>query len=37
MKIHGYVETLFGRKQRFADYKKISQQAKENEPKLMKL
>ncbi|SHE67440.1 DNA polymerase-1 [Seinonella peptonophila] len=37
MKKNGYVETLFGRKRRFADYQKVVKQAEQNEPKLMKL
>lgn len=35
MKKNGYVETLFGRKRRFPEYKKVAAEVKKNERKLM--
>lgn len=37
MKKTGYVETIFGRKRRFPDYKRVAAEVKRNERKLMQL
>jgi len=37
MRQHGYVETLFGRKRRFPDYKRVAASASKNEQRLIRL
>ncbi|MEC0167901.1 DNA polymerase [Paenibacillus graminis] len=37
MRQHGYVETLFGRKRRFPDYKRVAANAGKNEQRLIRL
>lgn len=37
MRENGYVETIFGRKRRFPEYKKLAREVKKNEPRLIEL